>query len=106
MTTTPKLSALDIDYREREVAHMVFWPEVATDIYRKAAVVQARARAIAPVRTGALRRGIVLDKGADANGVYVDVVSTVRAPDGFPYGVAVNKRRPYLKPAVRTTVII
>lgn len=104
MTTTPKLSAMNIDYREREVDHMVFWPEVATDLYRKAIPVQARARAVAPQRTGALRRGITIERGADANGVYVDVVSTVRAPDGFPYGVAVNKRRPYLRPALRTSI--
>ena len=102
MTTTPKLSAMTIDYREREVAHMVWWPEVATDLYRKAVPVLARARARAPQRTGALRRGIVLQRGADANGVYVDVVSTVRAPDGFPYGAVINKRRPYLRPALRT----
>lgn len=104
MTTTPKLSEVNIDYREREVAGMVFWPEVATDLYRKAVPIQLRARAIAPQRTGALRRGIVLQRGADANGNYVDVVSTVRAPDGFPYGVAVNKRRPYLRPALRVSI--
>lgn len=104
MTTTPKLSEVDIDYREREVAGMVFWPEVATDLYRKALPIQGRARAIAPYRTGALRRGIVLQRGADANGNFVDVVSTVRGPDGFPYGVAVNKRRPYLRPALRTSI--
>lgn len=104
MTTTPRLSELEIDYREREVAGMVFWPEVATDLYRRAMPIQARARAIAPQRTGALRRGIVIVRGADANGSYVDVRSTVRAPDGFPYGAVINKRRPYLRPALRTTV--
>lgn len=104
MTTTPRLSQMAIDYREREVAGMVFWPEVATDLYRKAVPVQNRARAAAPYRTGALRRGIVLQRGADSNGVYVDVVSTVRAPDGFPYGVVINKRRPYLRPALRTSI--
>ena len=104
MTTTPRLSQAVIDYREREVEHMAFWPEVATDLYRKAIPAQARARAIAPVRTGALRRGIVINRGADAVSVYVDIVSTVRAPDGFPYGVAVNKRRPYLRPALRTSL--
>lgn len=100
--TTPSLKGLEIDYREREVAGMVFWPEVATDLQRKAAPIQARARAIAPQRTGALRRGIVVVRGADANGVFVDIRSTVRAPDGFPYGRVVNKRRPYLRPALRT----
>ncbi len=103
--TTTSLSKMAIDYREREVAGIVFWPEVATDLYRRAVPIQARARAIAPQRTGALRRGIIVVRGADANGVYVDVRSTVRAPDGFPYGVAVNARRPYLRPALRTTTI-
>lgn len=96
------LKAMTIDYREREVEHMVFWPEVATDLYRKAGPVLARARARAPQRTGALRRGIVIVRGADSNGVFVDIRSTVRSPDGFPYGVVVNKRRPYLRPALRT----
>lgn len=81
---------------------MLLWPETTTVLIQVARPVLTRARAKAPVRTGALRRGIVLRNGADANGVYVDVVSTVRSPNGFPYGVVQNARRPYLKPALRS----
>lgn len=95
------MSDVRIEVRAREVAGMIFWHETTTELIRTGQPVLARARAAAPVRTGALRRGIVLVNGADSNGVYVDIVSTVRSPGGFPYGVIQNARRPYLRPALR-----
>lgn len=96
------MSDVEVIPRVREIAGMLFWPETTTTLMRNARPVQARARLKAPRRTGALIRGIVLRGGADANGAYVDVVSTVRSPGGFPYGVVQNARRPYLRPALRT----
>lgn len=89
--------------RLREIGALVFYPEVTTELRRVAHPILDRARARAPVRTGALRRGIVLVSGMDGQGAYVDVVSTVRAPDGYPYGALQDRRRPYLRPALRTT---
>lgn len=86
--------------RAREIAGMVFWPAVTTLLRRVGKPIVLRARNRAPERTGALKRGIVLESGADANGVYVDIVTTVDR-DGFAYGTLQDKRRPYLKPAIR-----
>lgn len=85
--------------RLKEIAGMVFWPETTTLLRRAGWPIVLRARLRAPKRSGALRAGIIIESGADANGVYADIVTTVDR-DGFAYGTLQDKRRPYLKPAI------
>lgn len=71
--------------------------------------VQARARNLAPHSksgshgraAGYLQRKITLTIRNGRNGAYARLSTEARTPKGFPYGALQNKRRPYIKPALR-----
>lgn len=54
-------------------------------------------------RRGYLRSQIRWVVGKDARGLYVDIQSPALNPkDGKPYGLFMEKRHPYLRPAIRS----
>lgn len=79
---------------------------ITAEIQRQAQPIMQRARRAAPVSPhgshgrprGYLRSRITMRTDEDTHGVYVDVVSTARAPGGFPYGAFQQLKRPYIIP--------
>lgn len=94
-------TATDLVVRAKELEKLPFMPELHIGLTWAAKPVQNRMQRDAPVRTGKLRANIVIVPGVDAHGFYVDIYTSVRAEDGFLYGVWQDFRRPYVKPAVR-----
>jgi hypothetical protein len=68
--------------------------------------VEAEARRLAPVRTGATRDGITIRSGSDSDGPYVDIISTAEDEKGRPKGLFIEigtndtPAQPYLRPAL------
>lgn len=65
-------------------------------LYPWARLVQARARSKAPVRTGKLRSHITIVSEPDSLRVVTDATN-----GRFIYAALQEKRRPYLRPAIR-----
>lgn len=86
---------------ERAVRELVAGPEVRDQLVAAAYPILSRARAGAPVDTGRLRRSGRIRVGSDQHGLYTDVVFDARGANGYPYARLANKRRPYLRPAIR-----
>jgi hypothetical protein len=84
---------------------------VATDLKARAEKATRSAIRRAPIsahgshgrRRGYLRSQIRWRVGRDGKGLYVDIESPARNPrDSKPYGLFQEKRRPYLRPAIRS----
>lgn len=67
---------------------------------RSADRVQRDAQRFAPVLTGALRQGIVVD----GHGLSVNVISTVSYADYVEYGTSDTAPQPYMRPAADLAV--
>lgn len=83
---------------KRHLAHL----EVKTedDLVRVGLRVQARARALCPVDSGRLRSSIVMTKGRDGTGFYVEIGTNVNYAAFVEFGTSKMRARPFLIPAV------
>ena len=70
------------------------------DLVRVGMRVQARARSLCPVDTGRLRSSIIMRKGRDGMGFYVEVGTNVHYAAFVEFGTSRMAARPYLLPAV------
>lgn len=62
--------------------------------------VQSKARSLCPVDTGRLRSSIVMVKGRDGTGFYVEVGTNVSYARFVEFGTSKMRARPFLLPAV------
>lgn len=68
--------------------------------------VEAEAKRLVAVKTGATRDGIETHTGSDSDGMYVDVASTAKDEQGRPKGLFLEigtndtEAQPYLRPAL------
>jgi len=69
--------------------------ESVVAVERAAQETQRNARRFAPVLTGRLREGIVVE----ASGLTATVISTVRYADYVEYGTSDTRPQPYMRPA-------
>lgn len=62
--------------------------------------VQSKARSLCPVDTGRLRSSIIMTKGRDGTGFYVEVGTNVSYARFVEFGTHKMRARPFLLPAV------
>lgn len=62
--------------------------------------VQSKARQLCPVDTGRLRSSIIMTKGRDGQGFYVEVGTNVSYARFVEFGTSRMRARPFLLPAV------
>lgn len=70
------------------------------DLVRVGLRVQSRARSLCPVDTGRLRSSLVMRKGRDGRGFYVEVGTNVSYAPFVEFGTSKMRARPFLLPAV------
>lgn len=70
------------------------------DLTRVGLRVQSAARALCPVDTGRLRSSIVMKRGRDGQGFYVQVGTNVHYAPYVEFGTSRMAARPFLLPAV------
>jgi HK97 gp10 family phage protein len=70
------------------------------DLVRVGMRVQSRARSLCPVDTGRLRSSIVMRKGRDGRGFYVEVGTNVSYAPFVEFGTSRARAQPFLLPAV------
>lgn len=70
------------------------------DLVRVGLRVQARARSLCPVDTGRLRSSIVMRKGRDGMGFYVEIGTNVSYAPFVEFGTSRQRAQPFLLPAV------
>ena len=70
------------------------------DLVRVGLRVQSRARSLCPVDTGRLRSSIVMRKGRDGRGFYVEVGTSVNYAPFVEFGTSKQRAQPFLLPAV------
>lgn len=70
------------------------------DLVRVGLRVQATARSLCPVDTGRLRSSIVMRKGRDGMGFYVEVGTNVSYAAFVEFGTSKSKAQPFLTPAI------
>lgn len=74
--------------------------ETEDDLVRVGLRVQARARQLCPVDTGRLRSSIVMTKGRDGTGFYVEIGTNVNYAAFVEFGTSRMRAQPFLIPAV------
>lgn len=70
------------------------------DLVRVGLRVQAAARALCPVDTGRLRSSIVMRRGRDGTGFYVEVGTSVEYAPFVEFGTSRMRAQPFLTPAI------
>lgn len=83
---------------KQAVEHMVV--ETEDDLVRVGLRVQASARALCPVDTGRLRSSIVMKRGRDGRGFYVEVGTSVTYAPFVEFGTSKQRAQPFLTPAI------
>jgi len=94
--------AFDADAFLRSLKTAVAKMQVDTedDLVRVGLRVQGTARALCPVDTGRLRSSIVMRKGRDGKGFYVEVGTSVKYAPYVEFGTSKQRAQPFLTPAV------
>jgi HK97 gp10 family phage protein len=62
--------------------------------------IQNAARSLCPVDTGRLRSSIIMTKGRDSRGFYVEIGTNVKYAAFVEFGTSKQRAQPYLLPAV------
>jgi hypothetical protein len=96
--------AVDVVINRREERRLIRDPRgpAGWDLARRGHNAEVMAKAMAPVLTGQLKSEITTRVGVDSLGLYVDLLSPVKAEiTGNPYGVIQEFRHPYLRPALQ-----
>jgi HK97 gp10 family phage protein len=70
------------------------------DLVRVGLRVQSKARSYCPVDTGRLRSSIVMRKGRDGRGFFVEIGTNVHYAPHVEFGTSKMRARPFLLPAV------
>lgn len=70
------------------------------DLVRVGLRVQSKARSLCPVDTGRLRSSIVVRKGRDGRGFFVEVGTNVKYAPFVEFGTSKQRAQPFLLPAV------
>lgn len=93
---------LDADGFMRDLLAHLKTLEVQTedDLVRTGLRVQSAARGLCPVDTGRLRSSIVMRKGRDGLGFYVEIGTSVSYAPFVEFGTSRMRARPFLLPAV------
>lgn len=94
--------SIDADAFLRDLAAHLARMEVETedDLVRVGMRVQAAARSYCPVDTGRLRSSIVMRKGRDGGGFYVEVGTSVKYAPFVEFGTSKMRAQPFLTPAI------
>lgn len=74
--------------------------ETEADLVRVGLRVQSLARSYCPVDTGRLRSSIVMRKGRDGMGFYVEVGTSVSYAPFVEFGTSRRRAQPFLTPAI------
>ena len=76
--------------------------EVETEdaLVRTGLQVQSKARSLCPVDTGRLRSSIIMTKGRDGAGFYVEIGTNVEYAAHVEFGTSRMRARPFLLPAI------
>lgn len=74
--------------------------ETEADLVKVGLRVQAVARSLCPVDTGRLRSSIVMRKGRDGMGFYVEVGTSVSYAAFVEFGTSRQPAKPFLTPAI------
>lgn len=74
--------------------------ETEDDLVKVGLRVQAVARSLCPVDTGRLRSSIVMRKGRDGLGFYVEVGTNVSYAPFVEFGTSRQRAKPFLTPAI------
>lgn len=96
---------VDVEVDDREIQALVDGP-IADDAQRRGQAVAGAARRRVRVDTGELLGSISAEAGDDGTHPVADIRADALAPDGFPYGVAVEfgaahmTEDPFLRPAL------
>lgn len=99
-------ATVGIDFQEekflRDLKHHLAKMEVETedDLMRVGFSVQSHARKLCPVDTGRLRSSIIVTKGNDGGGFYVEIGTNVEYAAFVEFGTMYQKAQPFLVPAV------
>lgn len=93
---------LDADGFMRDLLAHLKTLEVQTedDLVRTGLRVQSAARSLCPVDTGRLRSSIVMRKGRDGLGFYVEIGTSVSYAPFVEFGTSRMRAQPFLLPAV------
>lgn len=93
---------LDAEAFMRSLREHLATLEVKTedDLVRVGMRVQSRARSLCPVDTGRLRSSIVMRKGRDGMGFYVEIGTNVSYAPYVEFGTSKTRAQPFLLPAV------
>lgn len=83
------------------IAH-VAQMEVETEdaLVRVGLQVQSKARSLCPVDTGRLRASIIMTKGRDGQGFYVQIGTNVSYARFVEFGTSTQRAQPFLTPAL------
>lgn len=94
--------SLDAEAFMRDLRAKLEQLEVKTedDLVRVGLRVQSRARSYCPVDTGRLRSSIVMRKGRDGRGFFVEIGTNVHYAPHVEFGTTRMPARPFLLPAV------
>jgi HK97 gp10 family phage protein len=74
--------------------------ETEDDLVKVGLAVQSKARSLCPVDTGRLRSSIIMTKGRDGQGFYVEVGTNVGYGRFVEFGTVHTRAQPFLVPAV------
>jgi len=94
--------------RKKEIEALALSDGMVTIIVERAEEIVPKVKGFAPVsasgshgrKQGYLRANIRTRYARDAQGVFADVVTQARTPNGFPYGRRQEQLKPYMKKAI------
>lgn len=97
-------SAIELDAEGfmRDLAAHLQTLEIQTenDLVKVGLSVQSKARSLCPVDTGRLRSSIIMTRGRDSGGFYVEIGTNVKYAPHVEFGTTRMGARPYLLPAI------